>query len=662
VPNNPPLTGLEEEVSALRPRPSELPPEKPLVSPYRQKAPSDLSLLYQALPLPSADGDAPLREQANVRRTRGYVPKAPHEYFPPPPPPSKRASFRSSQPPESVLGATPNGANVDADQLEDETLTQVRPPAPMGAAALDAGMGYGASSVSPAPPPAWSPAAVAAYHVSRSPLPPPTTLSANTARLPAPPGLPQGFGPSLDDEALEDWTSNKHVEALHLTPPPTYESVHPTALSIPAPVQPSKVPGLGLPVGWVSVASASLLGAALAAAAFVLPERGQLLVDVTNQAFAPISNAHVYVNGDLACSQTPCAVKLNAAPVQVRVTAPGYQGSPDESVVITSEAVTLHKVQLGASSDTGIDVRTTIPNLQLYVDGRRIGSLPRKVMGLPPGEHTVVISGGETFTAEERRIHLDPNQTLVIDDLQPKLKSGTLELVAGDNADGARVTLDGRRLTLPQRLTLEPDRTYVLAATKDGYEPFEQTLRLDASKPTLELAVDLVRVDEASPRRGVIAHSAPTLANERPTRSSSDVIEPSHSNNGEGSNPYRAADSAPGASAPDSSGLGSSGLGSSGLGSSGLGAAMRQSVGLPADAPSESKAAVSKAATGSGVLNIVTTPSALVLLDGKPVGRTPTQVNVSAGSHSVVLIHEETRKRATINVEPGANKTIKASF
>src|SRR5690606_40042238 len=94
-----------------------------------------------------------------------------------------------------------------------------------------------------------------------------------------------------------------------------------------------------------------------------------------------------------------------------------------------------------------------------------------------------------------------------------------------------------------------------------------------------------------------------------------------------------------------------------------LGAAMRQIVGLPAaDAPTENNAAVVKPATGSGVLHIVTTPSALVLLDGKPIGRTPTQVNVSAGSHSVVLIHEETRKRATINVEPGANKTIKAAF
>src|SRR5690606_1255995 len=164
---------------------------------------------------------------------------------------------------------------------------------------------------------------------------------------------------------------------------------------------------------------------------------------------------------------------------------------------------------------TGIDVRTTIPNLQLYVDGRRNGSLPRKVMGLPPGEHTVVISGGDALTSEERRIHLDPNQTLVIDDLQPKLKAGTVKLVAGMNAEGARVTLDGRRITLPQHLTLEPERQYTLSATSDAYQPFEQTIRLDASNPTLESAVELTQVEDASLRRGA------TLRSPSPPRQSS---------------------------------------------------------------------------------------------------------------------------------------------
>src|SRR5690606_38931355 len=127
-------------------------------------------------------------------------------------------------------------------------------------------------------------------------------------------------------------------------------------------------------------------------------------VDVTNQGWASLPDADVYINDELVCTQSPCAVKVDTVPHRVRVVAPGYQASAEESVVVTEGVVTLHKVQLGASSDTGIEVRTSIPNLQLYVDGRRIGSLPRKVMGLPPGEHTLIVSGGDQFTTEERRI------------------------------------------------------------------------------------------------------------------------------------------------------------------------------------------------------------------------------------------------------------------
>lgn len=89
-----------------------------------------------------------------------------------------------------------------------------------------------------------------------------------------------------------------------------------------------------------------------------------------------------------------------------------------------------------------------------------------------------------------------------------------------------------------------------------------------------------------------------------------------------------------------------------------LDAAMRQSVGVPsgADAEKDSKA------TGKGFLNIVTTPSAMVLIDGKPMGKTPRRVAVTAGKHSVVLVHANGRKRTAVDIDAGGTKTIKASF
>ncbi len=642
LPTNLPLLNLEGEISALRPRPSELPPEPALDSArtasYRGKTPSELSVLYQALPsnyierAPSPQRHSPTQSQrpnTEAGRNRGYVPKAPHEYLPPPPPPSKRGANAKTFAPD-----------------DDEAPTQAR-----GLALPEPDFGERAAQLAPAvasvPPPAWSPAAIASHLGSRTPLPPPTGIASphfGATRLPAPPPVPAGFGDAWQGS---EWTDSKHVEALSRAmstslvrqsdAPPAYtpsgaDSVHPTAVTIPAPPPNRLFPTFGLPTGWAPVAGASLLGAALSAGAFLLPARGQLLIDVTNQGWASLPNAHVYINDELACTQSPCAVKVDTVPHRIRVVAPGYQASAEESVVVTEDAVTLHKVQLGASSDTGIDVQTSIPNLQLYVDGRRMGSIPRKVMGLPPGEHTLVVSGGEHFTTEERRIQLEPNQTLTIDDLEPKLKSATLKLLAGDNANGARVTLDGDEVTLPYKSQLEPGRRYVLTASRDGYEPLRREIVLDANTPSLEVPVSLTETT-ASERESTAGRPAPAYRSynrvEAAVAPSSRVELPT----------AQPKDEAPAAD------------------NSVLGAAMRESVGLPAETPTGAKAAKS-----GGTLNIVTSPSAVVLLDGRPVGKTPTRINVSAGKHSIVLIHANGRKRASVNVEPGADKTIKASF
>lgn len=647
LPNNLPLLNLEGEISSLRPRPSELPPE-PLPEPigqarYRGKTPSDLSVLYQALPsnYEARGATSPYRAGHDVSRTRGYVPKAPHEYLPPPPPPSKRNTSLKAQ-------------AADDDEAPTQTRVPALPP-------LDAQVQAEPTSV----PPAWSPAAIASHvggsHLgSRSPLPPPVSVfpvasragiaPSNNGRLPPPPAVPSGFAVENEWQASE-WTDSKRAETFHAaslaapagrqsdTPPDfalSAESIHPTAVTIPAPSRARLFPTFGLPPGWAPVAGASLLGAALSAGAFLLPARGQLLVDVTNQGWASLPDADVYINDELVCTQSPCAVKVDTVPHRVRVVAPGYQASAEESVVVTEGVVTLHKVQLGASSDTGIEVRTSIPNLQLYVDGRRIGSLPRKVMGLPPGEHTLIVSGGDQFTTEERRIQLEPNQTLTIDDLQPTLKVGTLELQAGQNSKGARVTLDGNEITLPYKGELQPGRRYLLEANRDGYEPLQRELVLDANTPSLELPVVLTEL--AGSERG------PT-SGERPVHS------------------YRSRWQAPaqtrhevGTSAAQTSETPAVGN-VDGETDSALGAAMRQSVGLPTEAPTSTKSAKS-----GGTLNIVTSPSSLVLLDGRPVGKTPTRVHVGAGQHSVVLIHANGRKRASVNVEPGSDKTIKASF
>jgi hypothetical protein len=65
-----------------------------------------------------------------------------------------------------------------------------------------------------------------------------------------------------------------------------------------------------------------------------------------------------------------------------------------------------------------------------------------------------------------------------------------------------------------------------------------------------------------------------------------------------------------------------------------------------------------------GKLNINSIPSTNVVLDGRPVGRTPiTGLSVSPGAHTIVFIHPESgRKVQSTTVEPGATRNVGVRF
>ena len=61
-----------------------------------------------------------------------------------------------------------------------------------------------------------------------------------------------------------------------------------------------------------------------------------------------------------------------------------------------------------------------------------------------------------------------------------------------------------------------------------------------------------------------------------------------------------------------------------------------------------------------GTLTISSTPPCNVVLDGRPLGRTPHELGVSAGPHSVVFIHPQ-KGRKSMRVDAVAGKTAVAS-
>jgi PEGA domain len=69
------------------------------------------------------------------------------------------------------------------------------------------------------------------------------------------------------------------------------------------------------------------------------------------------------------------------------------------------------------------------------------------------------------------------------------------------------------------------------------------------------------------------------------------------------------------------------------------------------------------AASATGSLSITSSPPSNVVLDGRPLGKAPRDVDVPAGSHTVVFVHPQFgRQSITVNVVPGRTTSASADF
>jgi hypothetical protein len=67
--------------------------------------------------------------------------------------------------------------------------------------------------------------------------------------------------------------------------------------------------------------------------------------------------------------------------------------------------------------------------------------------------------------------------------------------------------------------------------------------------------------------------------------------------------------------------------------------------------------------TQGGLLAASSSPPAMVVIDGRPVGKSPRAVELPAGAHTVVFIHPELgRQSVTVNVTPGKTTSAAAEF
>ncbi len=366
---------------------------------------------------------------------------------------------------------------------------------------------------------------------------------------------------------------------------------------------------------WFAVVVLLLAGAAFGA--FMLfPQKGRMVVTISGPGNKQIDSVQVFVDGAKRCDTSPCVVDdLDARNYFVKVTAPGYATPEPQQVEVTGGGERVLKLQLAAlAGSSGLKVSAEGTGLKLWLDGKEMGPLPQELKDVSPGEHTIRVAGNDRFETYEEKITIEADQTKVIGPLNLKVVRGLAIIEAGANSDGAKMFLvsgsERRPLPeLPVKIDINTDKSYRLAATKKGFADFDLPITFEPGNAQKRFVIDLRKQGD-------------------------DVTEV--------------------ANLPTSTGA-TTGRGRTGGTAVPTGGGTTQPTG---------GGTTSSVATGAGKLNINSIPASNIILDGRPLGKTPkTNVSTSAGAHTVVFVHPEFgRKTVVVTVVAGKSATAMVRF
>lgn len=375
---------------------------------------------------------------------------------------------------------------------------------------------------------------------------------------------------------------------------------------------------------WPWVAAVAALVAAAGTWLF-LGSNGDLLVSVSGPNNAAVSGVKIFVNGEQKCTQSPCQVTgLKPGPYTVRAEAPGFVASADQAVKVDSGSSAVANIQLKSDgAQAQLTVSAVGNGLRVLVDGKDRGTAPLELNGLTPGPHAIRVEG-PGFEAVEHSVTLTEGGAPVsVGPLSPKLLKGSLRLELGTNAEGAQVLVNGKSIrSLPATLELDAAESHDVLVRKIGYSDFEKKVSFSAAEPKIDLTIELT---EGSNDVGGGRHVArgPSDTPETPAAAPAEAAE-------EKKPDFLSA--IKGDKAEENKGGG-------------------KAEAKPNDKPQ---------AGGKGTLNINSVPPTTVLLDGRPLGKTPkVGVSVPAGSHSITFVHpEKGRKSVKVDVPGGGSKNV----
>lgn len=253
----------------------------------------------------------------------------------------------------------------------------------------------------------------------------------------------------------------------------------------------------------VLFAIAALLTVMLIAglAMLVMPRRGELVINVTGPQGEVVDGLTIFVDGKSRCTSSPC--KLTALPPgahAVKAAGYGYAPTAERQVVVDAKREALIDLSLPPDPGTGVRASSKVAGLRLSVDGRDVGTVPREVGGLSPGEHTLKVAGNPGFGPVEKKVLVAAQQMVEVD-LSPPVLEGTLRIERGANADYADIELkigeEQRRLpSLPTELAVQANPKPVITAVKKGFVDFSRTVEFVPGEPKLTVVVELTKEQE----------------------------------------------------------------------------------------------------------------------------------------------------------------------
>lgn len=323
------------------------------------------------------------------------------------------------------------------------------------------------------------------------------TQAAGTRPLPPPARVPS-FGP----------VPSRAGDSMR----PKSSSIAPLVDSIPPPAGSVRSRRLILAV-------AALTFGAVALIVGLRMRTGAVVVTVSSESGGAVRNVVVKVDGVVRCQATPCEVKgLEPGAHLVSASAAGLAAGAERAFSIapgerSAEHVALANTEAARSE---LDVSGVGQGLRVFVDGRDLGPPPVAIRDIEPSTHVVRVMGpGNLYQPYEETVKVEPGEARSLGPVRLKLLRGRLSLSAGDGADGARVEVDGRRVSrLPTTLELSADQAHEVTAERRGFADFSEEVVFD-NAPDRSLQISLTPAAGVAPPQSHRGSSPRAVTKER---------------------------------------------------------------------------------------------------------------------------------------------------